>query len=65
MTGLDLPFTARTIPGAVTQTTGMDWLPVYACSELTGKWPRKLSSCLRERVGLSRVALNFFKMSQV
>lgn len=65
MTALDLPFTARTFPGAVTQIAGMEWLPVCACPELTGKWPRGLSCCLRERVGLSRVALKFFKMSQV
>lgn len=65
MTALDLPFTARTFPGAVTQTAGLEWLPVCARPELRGKWPRGLSSCLRERVGLSRVALKFFKMSQV
>lgn len=53
MTALDLPFTVRTFLGAMTQTAGLKWLPVYACLELTGKWPRGLSSCLRERMGLS------------
>ncbi|XP_050757730.1 histone deacetylase 8 isoform X1 [Gymnogyps californianus] len=30
---------ARTLPGAVTRTAGMEWLPACACPALTGKWP--------------------------
>ncbi|KAM6198125.1 histone deacetylase 8 isoform 1-T1 [Sarcoramphus papa] len=29
----------KTLPGAVTRTAGMEWLPACACPALTGKWP--------------------------